>query len=364
VTRKPLAVCGALAGAAAAGAVAAVAVLGGAPAPAAAPPPPVAVARVVRTTLAATMLTAGTVGYAPSGPVVNRIAGTYTQLPAAGARIGAGRALYRVDDLPVILMRGRIPAWRPFLLGMTSGPDVTQLEQNLIAFGDAAGLFSTAADQFTWATAAAVERWQSASGLPVTGQIEFGRVVFLPHRVRVGVLSAAPGAAAASGNVPYQATTSIRVVTVPIDPANAPNASVGERVGIVLPAGGTTPGTITAIGSPSAAAGQGGGPGPGAGAQAAAPSTVLTVKPEYPSRTGTGAGIVVQVSLTTQSVSGVLAAPVSALLALAGGGYGVEVVEPSGAHRLVGVRTGIFAGGQVEVTGPGIEAGTKVVVAR
>jgi hypothetical protein len=55
---------------------------------------------------------------------------------------------------------------------------------------------------------------------------------------------------------------------------------------------------------------------------------------------------------------------VSALLALQGGGYGLELVEPSGAHRLVAVRTGIFAGSQVQVFGAGITAGTRVVVAQ
>jgi hypothetical protein len=65
--------------------------------------------------------------------------------------------------------------------------------------------------------------------------------------------------------------------------------------------------------------------------------------------------------LTDQSVKGVLALPIGALLALAGGGYGVEVVEPSGAHKLVGVTTGIFTGTQVQISGPRITAGTKVV---
>ena len=47
-----------------------------------------------------------------------------------------------------------------------------------------------------------------------------------------------------------------------------------------------------------------------------------------------------------------------------GGGYGVEVVPPSGAHHLAGVTTGLFAGGQVQVSGPGIAPGTKVVTAQ
>ena len=71
-----------------------------------------------------------------------------------------------------------------------------------------------------------------------------------------------------------------------------------------------------------------------------------------------------QVSLTTQSVKGVLAVPVSALLALSGGGYGVEVVSASGIHHLVGVTTGIYAGSRVQVSGAGIAQGVKVVVAQ
>ena len=80
----------------------------------------------------------------------------------------------------------------------------------------------------------------------------------------------------------------------------------------------------------------------------------LTVTPGRPRATGTGANVPVQVSLAVQSARDVLAAPVAALLALAGGGYGLEVVTPSGAYHLVGVITGIFAAGQVQVSGPGI----------
>jgi hypothetical protein len=70
------------------------------------------------------------------------------------------------------------------------------------------------------------------------------------------------------------------------------------------------------------------------------------------------------VSLTIQSVHHVLAVPISALLALAGGGYGVEVVGPTGRHWLVGVHTGVFAGGSVQVSGRGLGPGTRVVVAQ
>jgi hypothetical protein len=90
----------------------------------------------------------------------------------------------------------------------------------------------------------------------------------------------------------------------------------------------------------------------------------LTITPDHPAATGTGQDVAVQVSLVTQSVRDVLAVPVTALLALAGGGYGVELAGPNGQDRLVGVTTGLFANTLVEVSGPGIRAGLKVVTAQ
>jgi len=367
--RRRLAISGGLVAAATGGAVAAVAVMGGAPAPAASASPPAGTVRVARTNLVTTVLTEGTLGYASTSPVVNQLTGTFTQIPRAGRRITAGGTLFRVDNLPVVLMTGRVPAWRPMALGISNGPDVAELERNLIALGYTAGLFSTASDEFTWATSVAVERWQQDVGLPVTGQIEPGRVLFLPGPVVVGAPAVAPGDAASLGQVPYQVTKATRVVSVPLNPANSPRATLGERVRIVLPSGAVTPGSITAIGPPPPASNGGSSPGSssgqGSGSSGQQPAmTVLTVTPRHPGTTGTQSGVPVQVSLTTQSAAGVLAVPVSALLALHGGGYALEVVQPSGVHRLVAVRTGIFAGSMVQVSGSGIAAGTRVVVAQ
>jgi hypothetical protein len=361
--RRWLATSAGLAGAVAAGAVAMVAVTGGGQAPAAPAAPPVTTARVTRTDLVTTVLTEGTLGYGAARPVVNQLTGTYTQIPRPGRRIGAGGTLYAVDDQPVVLMTGRIPAWRPMGPGITNGRDVTELERNLIALGYAGGLLTSPAGEWTAATTTAVELWQQAAGLPVTGQIGLGQILFLPGPVRIGAPAVAAGDPAAPGQVPYQVTTDARAVTVPLSPVSSPRVTLGERVRIVLPSGVSAPGRITAMGPPApSAAGtastQGSSPG-GAGAA----TTVLTVTPAHPRRTGTASGVPVQVSLTTHVASGVLAVPVSALLALSGGGYGLEVVEPSGAHRLVGVRAGVFAGSLVQVSGPRIVAGTTVVVA-
>ena len=329
-----------LVAAALAGAVTTVAVLGGQAAPAAPAPPSLATATVIRTNLVSTALTGGTLGYAAARPVINMVTGIYTWLPRPGALVRAGGVLYRVDDTPVTLLAGPVPAWRPFGIGMTDGPDVRQLQAGLIAGHFADGLFTTPTGHYDLATADAVERWQAARGLTVTGTIPLGQLIFLPTAILAGAMNVAAGEAAAPGQRPYQVTTSQRTVTVPLNPT-LPPTTVGESVSVVLPSQATVPGKITAVSSRS---GQ------------------LTVMPS--GATGTGVNVQVQVSLAVQYARDVLAVPVSALLALAGGGYGLEVVTPSGAHRLVGVSAGLFASGQVQVSGPGITAGTRVVVAQ
>ena len=357
--RRTAGITAGLLAAAAAGAVATIAVRGG-QAPASPPTaPPLTTATVVRTDLATTVLTSGTLGFAATSPVVNQLAGTYTALPAPGQAIRPGQDLYRVDNLPVVLMRGRTPAWRTFAPGMTGGPDVTELQRNLIALGYATGLFAAPSGQFDALTEVAVFRWQQAAGYPVTGEIALGQVAFLPAGIIVGGLDTAPGQPASPGQVPYGVTAPKRIVTVPLG-ANLPPVTTGEAVSIVLPSGSTTPGTITAIG-PVPPAGNSGTSGTSGSSST---SMQLTITPDRPAATGTGQDVAVQVSLVTQSVHDVLAVPIAALLALAGGGYGVEVAGPSGHDRLIGVTTGLFANTLVAVSGPDITAGMKVVTAQ
>jgi multidrug efflux pump subunit AcrA (membrane-fusion protein) len=72
----------------------------------------------------------------------------------------------------------------------------------------------------------------------------------------------------------------------------------------------------------------------------------------------------VDVYVTTQTRRGVLAVPVTALLALKEGGYAVETVDPAGRQQLVAVRLGVFSNGMVEVSGSGLRAGMKVVTSQ
>jgi hypothetical protein len=333
----------------------------GTPAPAAPNPPPVGTATVVRTDLASTVLTQGTLGYTTSPPVVNGLSGTYTNVLAAGTVVQPGQPLYRVDNQPVVLMNGGVPAWRPFAAGMTDGPDVQQLEANLIVLGDAHGLFTQPATHYGPGAVAAVERWQTALGVPATGSVDLGAIVFEPAVVRIDGAMVALGQRASVGDLPYQVTTTARSVSVPLTP-NDPTVAVGQQVSIQLPSGATTPGQVSAVGPPvpsESSASSSGSSSSGSNA-----STVLTVTPADPAATGTANGEAVQVALTVQSVHHVLAVPIAALVALAGGGYGLEVVEHSGQHQLAGVHTGVFASGEVQVSGSGLTPGTRVVVAQ
>jgi hypothetical protein len=303
--------------------------------------PTVAVGTAVvhRQDLAVTDRVDGELGYRRVAPVVNRLAGTYTALPTEGSVVGRGQALYQVDGRPVVLMYGRQPAWRAFAPDISDGPDVAELEANLAAMGFARGLFGTPDAHFDWAAAA--ERWQHALALAQTGTVELGWVVFLPGAVRVGTHQAAVGAIASPGAQPYTATSSTRVVTVPLDADRQGEARPGAKVPIVLPDGRTTPGTIAEVGRVATAPpGAGAGDPSGRGGPDARPTVTVTVVPDNPAATGRLDQEPIQVELATDTHRGVLAAPITALLALAEGGYGLEVVDPAagGAIRWAGWR--------------------------
>ncbi len=101
----------------------------GAPAP--------ATAAVTRQDIAATTPLTATLGYAGSFPVTGRDGGTLTWLPQAGRVIRQGHALYRTGNgSPVVLLYGSVPDWRPLGEGVT-GQDVSQLNHDLVALGDA-----------------------------------------------------------------------------------------------------------------------------------------------------------------------------------------------------------------------------------
>jgi peptidoglycan hydrolase-like protein with peptidoglycan-binding domain len=201
-------------------------------------------------------------------------------------------------------------------------------------------------------TAEAVRHWQDDLGLAETGTVDPARVVYAPGAVRVDSRTSAPGAVVQPGAEIVRTTGTVRVATVELEIADQRLARVGAPVEVTLPDGSTTPARISAAQTVvQPAEGQG---------EDTTKVQVTVAFPAGQAPRGLDAASV-DVAFTTAEREDVLTVPVAALLALAEGGYGVEVVD-GGTTRIVAVETGLFAGGQVEVTGDGIADGTTVGV--
>ena len=74
-------------------------------------------ASVTRRTLTESSTVDGTLGYGSTLELYDRLSGTFTWLPSVGAVIRRGGTLFRVDDLPVVLMYGSVPAYRTLEAG-------------------------------------------------------------------------------------------------------------------------------------------------------------------------------------------------------------------------------------------------------
>ncbi|WP_144119843.1 peptidoglycan-binding protein [Catellatospora sichuanensis] len=347
--RTALLVIGALAagGAAAAAAVGFGGGDGGTP-PASNLPP--ATAPVTRQTLQDSQTVDGELGFGPTYSAVNRLNGTVTWLPESGAVISRGKPLYRIDNSPAVLMYGNVPAYRELKSG-DEGADVRQLEQNLKALGY--GGF-TVDDEFTSSTATAVKKWQDKLGLAETGRVEFGRVVFALGQVRVESLEATVSAPAQPGSAVLKYTGTVRVVVVQLDVADQRLAKVGAAVKVELPAGGTADGKVAKAYTVIEAGGQ--------GEEATTKLEAVVSLADQKAVAGFNQAAV-DVTFTAAERPDVLTVPVSALVALREGGYGVEIVE-GGASRYLAVETGLFSGGRVEVSGAGLAEGMTVGIPR
>jgi hypothetical protein len=301
----------------------------------------------------------GSLGYLGSYTLVNQASGTaYTMLPGTGTTVRRGQRLYEVDGTPVILFYGARPEWRTLGPWVTSGPDVAQLDRNLIALGYASPAGLTVGDYYTAATGYAVAAWQAAAGLPVTGTVPLGQVSYAPGPLRVTGVTPAPGAVPQPGGQVLTATSPTPVVVAALPVSQEYLVKPGDQVTVTLPDGvTTTPGMVTSVSAVASAAASGqssSGP-PG---QA---TVQMTVRLRHPGAAGGLDQAPVSVNIVTAQLRGVLAVPISALVALAGGGYAVDVVHGSAGH-LVAVRTGLFASALVQVSGPGLAAGMTVEV--
>jgi multidrug efflux pump subunit AcrA (membrane-fusion protein) len=311
---------------------------------------PVSTATVEQGPLSAVVSLDGTLSYrarSDGSPysVINQARGTYTALPEVGAKIGCRGVLYRVDDSPVLLLCGTMPAYRDVHQG-DAGRDVRQLNRNLHLAGRA----------FTGRTRAALERLQRRRGLDATGKLELGDAVFLPRPVRIGKVAGELGGSARPGAQIAQATADALHVRVDLDASQQGEVKKGDRAEVTLPGNTSAKGKVARLGRVAQAP-------QGKDAEPAAATVPAFISLDDPGAARGLESAPVQVDVMTKGVESALSVPVTALAGKAGGGLAVELVRSGGQRELVAVRAGLFddAHGRVEVEGA-LRQGEHVVV--
>jgi len=359
-----------------------------------APPRAGSVVPVTRATLTERTDVDGQLGFGTEIPLPVKATGTVTWLPQQGATEERGDTLLRVDDRPVVLLYGSMPMYRD--LGLVAaesttttetpatetgsepaaesaapspsattgtgtgtgtgssapapltGMDVLQFETNLAALGYTG---FTVDEKFTDKTAQAVKRWQKSLGLAETGTVGVGDVIYSAGKVRIGQPGARLGAAVGENTLTYTGTA--RKVVVNASASDAAWAVRGTVVGITLPDGKSVPGEVASVGRQASAPEGGSTDGESGAGAATLPVTITIADQRSLGRLESGP---VTVEYVGREVKDVLSVPVAALVALAEGGHGLETED----GRFVAVKTGLFADGDVEVSGAGVGEGMKV----
>jgi peptidoglycan hydrolase-like protein with peptidoglycan-binding domain len=288
--------------------------------------------------------------------VTNRAAGTYTKLPALGDRVVCGEVLYRVDEKPVLLLCGAVPAYRDLHQG-DAGEDVRQLNQNLHELGYDADIDIDPADGvFSSRTEAALRVLQQTKGFEVTGALGVDDAVVLPWSLRIAEVTGELGGTAEPGAQVLRATSDTLEVQIELDASEREAVKPGDAVQITLPGNTSATGTVDRLGRIAQAP-----DGPDADAGDATIGAYISL--DHPEEARGLDKAPVQVEIAAKGVEDALSVPVTAIFGKSGGGFAVEVVRDGGRRELVAVELGLFdtAGGRVQVDGD-VREGDRVVV--
>jgi peptidoglycan hydrolase-like protein with peptidoglycan-binding domain len=373
-------------------------------------------ASVQRRNLVTSINTTGKISYANFSTVANRLLGTLTWVAPIGHVINPGQKLFDVDDFPVILMNGTTPAYRTLDPSDSAGPDVQQLNANLIELGYDPDWIADN-DEWQEATTVGVEAFQKANGETETGSLTLGTVVFMSGPQRVSSLqSAATSASYQPTGGPAEFADYTRQTTTAETPAlagaksrisrlTAKVSQLTRKIGQLQRQQQLTRARSTAQAKLAAAGPASGGNSPvmtttstnlvvtvdvAAGAQ-----SITRVGVRVPVLMPSGStvyGHVVRIGEAASSTSGskvpitihldkhengrnldqatvsvrfvektarhVLSVPITALVARPGGRYAVQTAQSP--YTLIDVALGTFATGYVQISGKGLHTGLKV----
>lgn len=153
---------------------------------------------VTRRDLSEEVTLTGTLSHGEARPLPIEVDGLVTSTRAQDDIVEPGDELLRVDDRPVTLAEGSVPLYRELRrvgrfeideandkLGLQEGEDVAQLQRFLLSKGfddeerlDADGIFGITTER-------AVKAWQKDVGLAATGRVDRSQLVFVdgPRRI-------------------------------------------------------------------------------------------------------------------------------------------------------------------------------------
>lgn len=290
-----------------------------------------------------------------------------SDLAAADTPVATGTVLFRNDHLPVVAIEGdvsTVPALaRDLSVGVAEGTDVRLLEEMLHAGGFDDGGTMVVDDTFDLHTADAVLAWWQSidpaiSVDPADLVVPAGSFVVVPSGLEVGQALVADETTLVGDAPVLRLTSPARVVstTAPIDDATF---ALGATIDVEFPDGTVQPGTVVEVGT--VATNTTGNPGD-------TPSVSIDIHVDgIPASVDRFVQIPVTLRVVADDVPDAYVVPVSALVALAEGGYALQEVTGTAADgtqttKLIGVETGLFSNGFVVVTGNDLSAGLDVVV--
>jgi len=233
-----------------------------------------------------------------------------------------------------------------------SGTDVEQLQIALSALGFDPGAVDGI---FTTETQQAVIDWQQSMGMDTDGVVNLGEIVFLPDTVRVASVNSTIGSAVNPGSAVLGTSSNESVVAVDLPARDQGLLVEGDRVTVVLPNNVETPATVTYVAALATVT--------GSGPDSQTTFEILIELDDASVAVGFDEAPV-DVQVVTDQQLGALSVPVGALLALAEGGYAVEVDRGNGQTALVAVDPGMYADGYVAVAANGLQPGDRVVMAK
>lgn len=285
-------------------------------------------------------------GQAPAGQQAPAVVeeeppATLTALLEVGATANRGTVLYAADDEPTVALLGTIPAWRALDAGVEAGGDVRQLEENLVALGFGSGI--TVDDSFTSTTAMQVQAWESSIGrTEPDGRVEVGDIVFLSGVGDVIAHEAAVGDPVEPGDPILQLGSQQLVVKATIDANDAAVWEAGTTATLTWDNGETSEATVFGV------------------SREVADGAVEVVIALGDGDAGRPSGSPATIEVPEAQRDGVVAVPISAIVASPGGGDAVRVPAGDDAgDRIVPVKLGVVSEGWAEVA-EGLEAGWAV----